>query len=292
MKPSVKRLLGQIWGLLNFPLMYVIASFAVYNGYSLLISFIALDQYDPKYGFVPKTVEWLYRRYGTQIAANFDRLYDSGVVALLFAIVVLALVYVLMRKKWRYEAFWTKNSFRLMPILVSGLLGAGLGLLRTGVSFAFLVNDASPMTAVELFGVNQGSNLVIWFIALILLYPLINEFIFRGIVQRRAAAFMPAYIAVLVQAAIFAVTTLDLTEGVFAFILGLVLGLVYIMFDSIWAAVTLHALYNAAMLSSALVMGASSSRNLAAVTVPALLITAAATAVLWVTQKKRTVQGG
>ena len=73
--------------------------------------------------------------------------------------------------------------------------------------------------------------------------PVVEEFCFRGIMMERMR-WLPVWATVAIQAIFFGVAHLNLFQGAYAFVLGIILGLVYIKFRSIVVVIVGHAAFN------------------------------------------------
>lgn len=89
-----------------------------------------------------------------------------------------------------------------------------------------------------------GGNVWLSLLATVILAPLAEEFLFRGVTMRMAQQVMPFMMANLLQAVLFGIYHLNLIQGVYAFVLGIILGFTAEYFHSIWASVLLHAFVN------------------------------------------------
>lgn len=79
----------------------------------------------------------------------------------------------------------------------------------------------------------------------VVLAPLNEEFTFRGLtMEYLGRATNRFWVINVVQALFFAIAHLNLVQGVYAFLVGLLLGHVAVKYRSIWASVVLHALFN------------------------------------------------
>ncbi len=99
------------------------------------------------------------------------------------------------------------------------------------------------MKLVEAAGIeqmNMGSLL-----ATVILAPVVEEIIFRGITMRIAQKAGAGFIAAnLIQAVAFGIYHLNLIQGVYAALLGLVLGYAAYRYGSIYPSILLHFVYN------------------------------------------------
>lgn len=147
-------------------------------------------------------------------------------------------------------------------------VGFGVGLLFVlgglGVSLlanypAFLIQDFFAN-----FGYKPGDSasiapavtdvplLVAEFLTTAVLVPIMEEFAFRGVLLSSLKRFGPG-LSITVSAFIFSLAHLDFSGVVFAFIAGLVFGVIYYYTENLWLSVFIHALNNGlAVLSNAL----------------------------------------
>ncbi|MGL4571058.1 MAG: lysostaphin resistance A-like protein [Clostridium sp.] len=85
----------------------------------------------------------------------------------------------------------------------------------------------------------------IWgLVTVIILIPICEEIIFRGVIFGYLRDRYKLPIAVGVQALIFALMHGNMVQGIYTFILGLVLGLIYVYTDSLYGSILVHIIYN------------------------------------------------
>ena len=89
-----------------------------------------------------------------------------------------------------------------------------------------------------------GGNVWLSLFVTVILAPLAEELLFRGITLKKAQKIMPFMAANILQAVLFGIYHMNLIQGVYAFVLGLILGFTAEYFHSIWAAILLHACVN------------------------------------------------
>lgn len=96
---------------------------------------------------------------------------------------------------------------------------------------------------IEMAGI--GETTVLSLIATVLLAPLSEELVCRGVIYRLAGKISPKFwVANSVQALAFGILHGNLVQGAYAFVLGLILGLVYRQFQNIWFCMLLHGAMN------------------------------------------------
>lgn len=155
---------------------------------------------------------------------------------------------------WYYKQFYKKRTIRHSKRFLSLSSVSQIALLTLGVSHAItllfvLIAAISPDTLdnynqmMEASGVTSYS--LIWFIGTILLPPLVEELIFRGLTLRLfCAAKVPFVAANLLQAFLFGVFHMNLVQGIYAFLIGLLMGYLVKRYHTLLAGMTFHACFN------------------------------------------------
>lgn len=161
-------------------------------------------------------------------------------VADLAALGLLAIFFAL-RKKKLAEAFSLRpipkgNAARIALIALVSSLGIGcfLALLPEGLM-------AGYEQATEVIDLGQPLYLIF---GVVLVAPLVEEFIFRGLVLTRLLSALPKVPAVLIASALFAAMHGNGVWIAYAFAIGAILCTVFLKTRSIWACVLLHVLFN------------------------------------------------
>ena len=169
---------------------------------------------------------------------------------------------------WYYKAFIKKNkndettsigksiklslaknfkSFTPVFMIIAGvgaqlMVDGALTLLRPVFTSAFAEYDklVSNVTG-------AGASWVM-LLAVFIFAPIGEEFLFRGLIQGYAKKSFIAPLAILLQAALFGVYHGNAVQGVYAFIMGAVLGLITHKFGSLIPGIILHIAVNISML--------------------------------------------
>jgi CAAX amino terminal protease family. len=224
----MKKVIKNIWKTINFPLMYI--------GVQMIISFV--------YSFVVGVVLGVKMGLSGEILQAEDLtneimlLSDTRILIIISACVTLLIVFLRVRKELNAENFWSFSKIKALPMIVCAVFGIALNMLMVGV-LTFI-----PMRQQSVINNMIGDNFILEIVSIALLTPILEEIIFRGIVLKRLSKMMKLPIAIFLQSLIFAIVHFDPVQSVCSFILGIVLGLVYIWFDSIWFAVVFHIMYN------------------------------------------------
>lgn len=163
------------------------------------------------------------------------------------AIAVTLLLGVLWYKKYRpQENRVLKQMWN--PKLLAGMVLMGIALQ---LLISMCLNAVYPLlpqsTVSEYSNVIEtliGGNVVISIVVTVILAPLAEEFLFRGVTLQKAKKIMPFLWANIFQALTFGIYHGNIIQGIYAFLLGILFGYVAEQFHSIWASVFLHACVN------------------------------------------------
>lgn len=178
----------------------------------------------------------------TSIAANFA-------YVLTFELGVLAIVWWYMKRKkitleWLGLGDWPKlkDMLRIIPV-------AGVYLVLTVVSFMVveMLNtgvDLNQDQTVGFEGASSSLEILLAFLALVILTPLTEEVLMRGIMFRNLRRTFNFVVAAGVSAAVFGVMHGQANLFIDTFVLGLALAWLVEKTDSLWPAIGLHMLKN------------------------------------------------
>ncbi len=81
-------------------------------------------------------------------------------------------------------------------------------------------------------------------VSVVLMAPVLEEILFRGIFMKQCSGFMPAWLAMLVSAAIFGVAHGNLIQGTYAFLCGALMGFIYLRYRSVTSSMLFHFGFN------------------------------------------------
>lgn len=150
----------------------------------------------------------------------------------------------------RKDKFIPYLQFRKMKMIDAGLiLIFGIFLNMVIVSLVSFASEILPISEqLEQFEalmeplMNAGFLPI--FLAVGISAPLFEEIIFRGIIFKDFKKATPLWVAIVIQAFFFGAFHMNWIQGVYAFVVGLVLGIVFEQYKSMWAAIILHFSYN------------------------------------------------
>ncbi|MDQ2086926.1 type II CAAX endopeptidase family protein [Herbivorax sp. ANBcel31] len=109
----------------------------------------------------------------------------------------------------------------------------------------FMSSDEIFLKHEELMNIIMGSsNIFLLLISVGILFPVLEEVVFRGFIFSELKKNMNVIWAVIIQALLFGLVHLNIVQGTYAFFLGIILACVYIWTKSIWAPIIVHIVFN------------------------------------------------
>lgn len=220
--------------LLCIGLQYLVMIFAM--GISGLIRFTAAPSGEGLMEIYSSLVDlWTNTTFNTWIMIFFS----------LSCIVIYGLWYYM-----RYDAVYlpqVKKTFH--PLMFAGIL-----LLVPGLQYlsSYIVSGVSAlvpawleqyMKLLESAGMTSSLTVSMFFYS-VLLAPISEELIYRGVTMHHAKKFLPFWAANIFQAVLFGIFHMNMIQGIYAFCLGLFLGYVCEKGGNLYHSILLHMLFN------------------------------------------------
>lgn len=150
----------------------------------------------------------------------------------------------------RRQELMTFLSFRgigpvSIPVLVIFALSLNF-LIELLLSLASQINALAPVFEKydELANFITGGDFVLSLLAVGIIGPIFEEILFRGLVFGELRKITRVRVAIFIQALLFGVYHLNLVQGAYAFIIGLLLGYVYYRSNSIVSSMIVHITIN------------------------------------------------
>ncbi len=134
-------------------------------------------------------------------------------------------------------------------IMMSGCLAIGMRLL-VAVYYSLVQNvdvfESSLQKASELSpDIATAAQALIAAFSILVVAPLFEEFLFRGLIMGELLTIMRPWAAITLQAILFGIAHGGLFQGLFAFAVGIVLGIVCYRTESIKTVAVCHSIFNA-----------------------------------------------
>ena len=238
----MSKIFKNIWKIICYPLLYM--------WIQIVVSFV--------YMFIPAfnvvfTAIMSGDEYNADVLTNqILSGVNLSIIIIISDIATFLIIYLLLKKEWKEEKLWKFDKTKISPLPICIVLGITLNL-----SFDLIINllPKSISEYPQPFDDIIGNNFILDLFSIVIFAALLEEIIFRGIVLKNLTKMMKIPAAVIIQALIFGIIHLNLLQSSYAFVLGLILGLAYVWFDSIWVSITIHGAFNATSVVLMYVLG-------------------------------------
>lgn len=188
-----------------------------------------------------------YTLLGIEGEALEQLLYAQGVNATIFSGLGSLLVYLIIFNS-RKENLFVRSRFHkisLKQALWSAAIGASfvfLSLLIVHVmSIMFPVQYAN---FIEMMDVFVDAPFIVIILAVVIVAPLFEEIMFRGIVFDSLSKRMNVYISIIIAGLFFGIYHMNIFQGTYATLIGIVMGFSLVWTKSIWAPMIIHFVNN------------------------------------------------
>ena len=157
----------------------------------------------------------------------------------LATLIVLAAFFLLRRKQPLGECGFraAHGRFVFTAAALTPLLYAAVSLILGLLPEAWLESYAQAAAALNQKGLLMAA-------ATVLVAPVVEEVIFRGLILSRLARVIPGWLAVLLSALLFGVCHGQIVWMAYAFVLGVVFGFFTLRAKSLWPSLCAHVLFN------------------------------------------------
>ncbi|MGN1175800.1 MAG: type II CAAX prenyl endopeptidase Rce1 family protein [Roseburia sp.] len=191
--------------------------------------------------------------YGAKLIDTLYDFYQSTAFNTAFLSICAAFI-ILYFGCWYFNAFegFSLKPVRLKkifsPLMILGIFVLALGLQYTVsyiVSFTAAINPDWLIAFEELedsAGINDMTPLLVLYS--VILGPVNEELLFRGVSLSHLHKAMSFWLANIIQAALFGIFHMNMLQGIYAFVLGLFLGYLCKISNSIFPSMLLHIIYN------------------------------------------------
>ncbi len=164
----------------------------------------------------------------------------TAILLLLFCVIFFAV----RGKRFSHEVGFHALTHPLATLSHPFVCGFGLCILATFAISVIPFPETWVATYEEYAGQIAAGNPVLMLLATVILAPLTEEIVFRGLIYTRLKRGMPVLLAALLSALIFGIMHGTLLHMVFTVPMGLFLCLFYDRFGSLWVPIALHMGFN------------------------------------------------
>lgn len=181
------------------------------------------------------------------IMSKFPVIY---ILTTIVTLLVVMITFAIRKDKFKGYVRFVRIKWISRDSLMILILGVFLNMITTGVIYTFfLVSFEETNNIMDVIFSNLSGDMFVWLIIMmVIVAPFFEEIIFRGIILNDFRKATRLWVAITIQALAFGIFHMNLMQGVYATILGLVLGLVYLKYRSIWFPILLHFSFNATAL--------------------------------------------
>lgn len=208
-------------------------------------------------------------------------------------IIVFLLGLLILKKGLKAKAFGNpikKLGNIKLPGIIVGFVGVELTLSCALITIGNLFPDALKGYSDMISTSGLADLTLISTIATVVLAPICEEVVFRGLTMKiLEKTNWKFWVVNILQALLFGIEHLNWVQGIYAFVLGLVLGYVCKKTDSLWGSILAHAVFNASgtwIVSTIFNEGEGEEIKVVKVVVVLVVAIAAAVAGLWMVSKK------
>jgi len=172
------------------------------------------------------------------------------------------------------------SAFKITDYVLVAALAVFADFAITYFIIGFNIVQYFPDYQVIMNGLGS-SPVILQVVAVGIVAPVTEEFLMRGVVLNRLLGYMRVLPALLIQAALFGILHMNLLQGLYAGVLGLLLGYVYIKYGSLLMTIVFHITLNT--LSVLLPERFAAGVNPFLIIAPAVLLTAGT---LWLIRRR------
>jgi len=248
--------ISAIWGIICYPILYIAMQFVVSVIYTTILGLVVgfnvgLQNPDALTAMTPEEM-------GTLIMSRVN----LQIPLLLSAILVFFIMFLILKNHWKQTNFWKTGGLNPQRVLICAATGIALNLFTIGAISLTNLTDLSPNYE-DLINLIMDGGIAFQILNVAVLFPFLEEIIFRGAVFERIKKLSGPAFAIVLQAAVFGFIHFNLLQGMYAFLLGVIICLIFLWYDSIWAAVTIHISYNLTSVVLSNVLGEADISSLA-----------------------------
>jgi membrane protease YdiL (CAAX protease family) len=166
-------------------------------------------------------------------------------------IIPICLVYLHLAKRRDRRAYLTEKIKPTQVLASVAAIIGSLGLINLWIGLLTVLQEQMPLIRDWMDEYLDSVNAVstednyFWLIfGICLVTPIVEELIFRGVIQGELRKAMPEWAAIIIQAVVFAVYHLQPIQSSYVLLPGLLLGFAYASSRSIWVPIIMHCVFN------------------------------------------------
>lgn len=152
------------------------------------------------------------------------------------------LIHMIFRKRFLERLSFHKTSFTFISLsLIAGIgLQLPIGYLMNLVESTGMAPDFFKDYAELMEPLMTNQNLVLQILTVGIVVPVLEECIFRGMVFNQLRKNVPVALALIIQALLFGIAHMNVIQGSYAFLTGILMGLLLLWSDSLILPICMH----------------------------------------------------
>ena len=191
-----------------------------------------------------------YTSFIIQVINNYSNGDGMAWTSVIYAAVTAFIAFIVFKRYYRDgKLSGLSGKSNNVPLTVAGILLFSLGMQYVTVYLMNSLASAFPSWLEEYEELMESAGIStsmtpVMIVYAIILGPVCEELLFRGLTFFAAKKVMPVYYAILIQAIMFGAFHMNKLQGVYAFVLGLGLGYIMYLYDSLIITIIIHILFN------------------------------------------------
>ncbi|MDC7279976.1 CPBP family intramembrane metalloprotease [Butyrivibrio fibrisolvens] len=191
-----------------------------------------------------------YTSFMVQVINDYSTGDGTAWTSIIYAAVTASVAFWVYKKYCREgKLSWLTGKSNNLPLTICGILLFSCGMQYVTLYLMNALASSFPSWLEEYEELMESAGISTTMTPLMIVYaiilgPVCEELIFRGITFHAARKAMPVYYAILVQAIMFGAFHMNKLQGIYAFVLGLGLGYIMYLYDSLVITIIIHILFN------------------------------------------------
>jgi len=183
--------------------------------------------------------------YASDALENVDTDMVTLVASIVFILFVTLIPFTISAKKLKLDIkdYLKDPRLRIDRTIALICIGIGLSLVVTSISTLFYFFFHTESISYDWLGsFNTAENItknILYFVFFVILEPLCDEYIFRGLIQRQLGHY-GRYFGVIASAVLYAISRTNLVDALPAFVVGWYLSLITLRYHSIRPGIKVH----------------------------------------------------
>ena len=193
----------------------------------------------------PLIIEWTITYLVQMLMIVFapELLEDAVKYTMIVSMVIIPVMYILYKRDRKY-IFWAEgDAITSITILSVTMLGV---VLCTGMNIFIGITGLAEYSEKyqEVSLLIYDSPMIVQAISVVIIAPIVEELVYRGLLYRRMRNIGPVFPAVIISALVFGINHGNLVQFVFAAAIGIILALAYEKYRNIMIPIILHVSVN------------------------------------------------